>query len=72
MKIVVVLAALALAGCASAQAVGNQHGGTFEWWGMSTAKAHEMANAHCAKYGRAARIRSMERRGNASVVFDCL
>lgn len=66
--------AAALAGCAGYQPAiyGNAQGGTIDWFGTTTAQVHQMAEAHCAKHGREARITDIRAKAGGHVMFECI
>lgn len=66
---------LLLAGCSAAQAqsypIGNDTGGMISWSPESEAMALPMAQAHCAAYGKNARITSVYRQYGNYIGFAC-
>jgi hypothetical protein len=64
-----------LAGLTSAQAqlyvVGNDIGGMISWTPESERVAYSVTAAHCAAYGKEARITSVYRQYGHYIGFDC-
>jgi hypothetical protein len=62
------LAALALAACTTSRASGNAQGGVVT--SAVGGELQQVANAHCARYGKVARLgRTIE---SGSIMFDCV
>lgn len=72
MRVIVLVGVLFLAACA--EVVGNDVGGTVEMT-SSASESFRMAEQHCAKYGKKARI-TQSKPGTAysarSMTFDCV
>jgi hypothetical protein len=68
------LVALAAGSPAGAQAVyrGNDTGGIIVWSPENELVAREVAGAHCASYGKYARITSVHRQYGDYIAFNCL
>ena len=72
MRMLVVAAALAAAGCAATLAAdGNDKGGAIEGFG-TTAQARAAADNHCNRYGKSARITQMHSTGGGYALFECI
>lgn len=65
------LAFLGLTACAQTIAAANELGGTISNHGWSHAKTLELAQAHCQKYGRNARITATSTL-DATATFECV
>jgi hypothetical protein len=61
-----------LSGCAAPKIAGNEIGGAVPLAGITRQQAAEMARAHCAKYGRSARVLTVNNDGGAKAVFECI
>lgn len=73
MRYAVIGLGLLLTGCTT-QIAGNEGGGMLEWDGGSQVTAFRRIEAHCAKYGRRARVTSTmpnNAMGMGSIVFVC-
>lgn len=70
MRILVVALTLTLAGCASVESA-TPAGGILKVVGNQSGKALELAEAHCQKFGKHARI-SGQNALNNTVTFDCV
>jgi len=71
------LAALSLAACGGPPTVhagltGNDTGGIIQWTAENQLAAKEMAGAHCARYGKVARITSVNARYGDYIGFVCV
>lgn len=65
-------AMVALSGCAGTTTVaGSEIGGAVPMAGINRQQASELARAHCAKYGRSARILAIRSDGGEKAVFEC-
>ena len=66
-------AGLTLSGCVSANIAGSEVGGTVPMAGLTRPQALEAARAHCAGYGRSARILAVRRLedGTTNAIFEC-
>jgi hypothetical protein len=64
-------APLALCGCAGPTAAGSEIGGTVPMAGITRLEAVELAQAHCAKYGRSSRILAIRSEDGDKAVFEC-
>lgn len=64
---------LLLAGCSGGHndVTGNELGGTMAWHMTNEKLAFQAADAHCRKYGRAARITQIAPYAGGSVTFNC-
>jgi hypothetical protein len=64
----------ALAGCTGGhrQITGNEVGGTMPWHLTNERRAFQAADAHCRKYGRAARLTQIVPEAGGTVSFDCV
>ena len=61
-----------LAGCAISPSVhGNERGGMMEWFATNEAQAFAAAEAHCKRYGKAARITEIKAHTGGHVLFEC-
>lgn len=69
-KLVVVLTLLA--GCSSPTVTGNAQGGVMDWFATNEREVFTLAQTHCAKYGKDARITQIVPRGGGSVAFECV
>jgi hypothetical protein len=57
MRVVIALALLSLAACRAPAFEGaNERGGIVRVWHGTTEEAFNLADAHCRRYGRAARV----------------
>jgi len=66
------LAALLLAGCASAPKVhGNDRGGMIDWFATNERAVFDAATKHCAQYRKQPRITQMQKEAGGSVLFEC-
>ena len=72
MRHAIVLSLLLLAGCGAPAMHANAKGGMIEWLGTDHAQVWDMASAHCARYGKTAKITSVKAVGGGSVLFDCV
>lgn len=63
--------AMVLTGCAPTLAGANERGGIIGNHGWSQAKSFDMAEKHCQKYGRHARV-SGTNDYEATLTFDCI
>jgi hypothetical protein len=70
MRIMALVAALFLTGCAHMEAA-TPAGGVLKVVGNKNGSALDLAQAHCAKYGKDARI-SGQNVWNNTVTFDCV
>ena len=61
-----------LSGCAGQKVAGNEIGGAIPLAGITRQQATEMARAHCAKYGRSARMLTVNTDAGAKAVFECI
>ena len=67
------VAAVALVGaCATPTVTGNAQGGIMDWFATNERDAFNLAQAHCAKYGKDAVINQIVPRGGGSVTFVCV
>lgn len=62
---------LTLAACNSPAIHGNERGGLIEWFGTNEAEVFKAATAHCSRFGRSARITSINARAGGHVLFEC-
>jgi hypothetical protein len=73
MRIAIIFGALLVSACASTPNVtGNAKGGVMPWFATNLKAAHGAADGHCRKYGKQARITSVQAEAGGSVVFDCV
>ena len=73
MRKLVLVAALAVSGCASRPSViGNDRGGMISWAFTNEAAVFEAAQRHCASFGKSARVTNIEKKAGGEVLFDCL
>ena len=70
MKGKILIAALALTGCAPKLAFSNEAGGVIDRKG-SAGQGYQLAEQHCAKYGKHARITGRDIL-SATTRFDCV
>ena len=70
MKGIILLAALALTGCAPKLAFSNEAGGVIDRKG-SAGQGYQLAEAHCVKYGKHARIAGRDI-VSATTRFECM
>jgi hypothetical protein len=64
--------ALALSGCMTTSGVtGSEIGGTIPMAGITRQQAAEMAQAHCAQYGRSSRILAIRSADGVKAIFEC-
>lgn len=70
-QIVVVLAAIALTGCAAKVVDGNERGVIIKAGEADASGAFKLANAECEKHNRKARLNSRPRDDN-TWAFDCV
>jgi hypothetical protein len=63
---------LALSGCAGPTVAGGAIGGAVPMAGITRPQAAELARAHCAKYGRSARILAIRSEDGDKAVFECI
>lgn len=70
MRVIVIASALFLASCANLTEV-TPAGGILKVTGNKTGTALKLAQAHCAQYGKNARI-SGQNVWNNTVTFDCV
>lgn len=72
-KLVVVALIPALAGCGGGPTVtGNSQGGVMDWFATNEREVFLLAQEHCGRYGKDARITQIVPRGGGSVTFDCV
>lgn len=71
MRIAIVLLALTVAACATPEVTGNSDGGITSMFASNEREVFAAAQAHCAKYGRNARITDVQAIGS-SVSFECV
>lgn len=68
----IVVLALPLAGCFGPPAtIGNERGGSIEWFATNERAVFDAASAHCAKYGKSPRITEMRKEAGGHVLFEC-
>lgn len=60
-----------LASCAGPRITGNERGGVIPWFATNTQRAFERASAHCATYGKTARITSIQAEAGGHALFEC-
>jgi hypothetical protein len=65
-------AALLCAGCGVYGVASNDTGGMIPWTPESQAKAHEIASARCARYGKYALITSVTAQLGDYIAFRCV
>jgi hypothetical protein len=66
------VAVSSLSGCATSLTGANEAGGIVNsGFNMGQGKSMEMANKHCAKYGKVARVSGQNEIRN-SITFDCV
>lgn len=71
MRAIVLLAAVALAGCGARLEAANERGGIVDTFGASYASGLEVADAHCRRFGRAAEIAGNGPRAG-DLIFRCV
>lgn len=71
MRVFLILSLLALGGCSSLTAANERGGILSHVTGFDRDKAFKMADDHCHKYGRVARISGTNELDN-SMTFDCV
>ena len=71
MRLLVVLAVASLAGCAPGVISGTEAGGIVGHYGFQPGKSLQLANAHCEKFGKAARVSSQNDLQD-NMTFDCV
>jgi hypothetical protein len=67
-------AALTLSGClltTAANVTGSEVGGTVPMAGITRQQAADLANYHCAKYGRSSHILAIRSQDGVKAVFEC-
>ena len=68
----VLCAALPLVACGPERPVGDAKGGVIDWFASTRGQVLEAATAHCARYGKTARLTNTERdRSGGHAVFIC-
>lgn len=72
MRYAMILMALTLAACSEPRVTGNAQGGVMPWFATNEQIAFNAAQAHCAKYGKDARITQIVPRAGGTVAFDCV
>lgn len=61
-----------LAACTGPTVTGNSEGGIMDWFATNESDAFNIAQGHCAKYAKVARITQIVPRAGGSVVFECV
>jgi hypothetical protein len=64
-------AVLMLPGCVTTNVAGSEIGGTVPMAGITREQAADQARAHCAKYGRSARILAIRSEDGVKAIFEC-
>jgi hypothetical protein len=64
--------AIALCACAGPRVAGNEIGGVVPLTGITQERALEMAQGHCATYGRTARTLGVRNEEGGRFVFECV
>jgi hypothetical protein len=73
--IAILLGTLFISACASSSApavYGNDKGGAIERFTTDMRQIQAIADTHCRKYGKQARIAQADAQAGGSVLFDCL
>jgi len=65
-----VFVVLALVGCAPSLIAGNERGGRISSNNFAKTRSFELADAHCHKFGRVARLSGEVNPGD--ILFDCV
>ena len=62
-----------LSGCLSDQDVsGNAYGGVIPWFGTNEGEVFKLADSHCEKFGKHAKIISLEEHAGGNAIFECI
>jgi hypothetical protein len=62
-----------LSGCLSDQNVsGNAYGGVIPWFGTNEHEVYRLADTHCEKFGKHAKVTSLEERAGGNAIFECI
>lgn len=73
MKLFPALLALSLTACGGLpKPTGNEAGGVINWFGTNQEDVFRAATAHCAQYGKKARIRDIRAQAGGHAFFDCI
>ena len=70
MRLLVLAGLVVLSGCAPSLIAGNERGGRISSNNFAKARAFELADAHCHKFGRVARMAGEVNPGD--ILFDCV
>lgn len=62
---------LMLSGCVTANVTGNEIGGTIPMMDLTRKDAVELAESHCARYGRSSHILAFQSEDSKQAVFEC-
>jgi hypothetical protein len=65
-------ASFLLSGCVGPTAAGNEIGGAVPMAGITRLQAADLAQAHCAKYGKASRLLAIRSEDGEKAVFECV
>ena len=71
MRLAAVAVALLVSGCAPGVISGTEAGGIVGHYGWQPGKSLQLANAHCEKFGKAARVSSQNDLQD-NMTFDCV
>jgi len=71
-RLIAVLLTISVAACGGIpKPIGNERGGTIDWFATNEREVFEAATAHCAKYGKSPRITEMRKEAGGHVLFEC-
>ena len=60
-----------LAACGKPDLIGNDRGGVIDWHATNEREVFQMAEEHCAKFRKAAKITALDAKAGGKVIFSC-
>lgn len=60
-----------LSACGRPDLIGNERGGIIDWHATNEREVFQMAEEHCAKFKKGAKITNLDARAGGKVIFAC-